>query len=214
MKINTIIILSSALLLTSCLGRKKSSPVKIGTQESKNTASPDNAPVALVTESSLALKTFNQYNKTLSKATEVDASTPAISVEYELIKNSLPGDHGAATFTPFHQISETRLSFAYCNYFIDNNEGFKTLDYLTLTPASATTKLLDKFIGARPATNPEVYDKFNEIILKIMNNDAGVDANNVAVGKLVPTAIGAVAKKNLTKLACTAILSSAEFTTL
>ncbi len=219
MKINSILILSSILLITSCVSSKDASLLKTDANASKSNAAAGAAigDAQVNIDTGLALKTFNQYNQTLSKVTGIDAATPAILTEYDLIKNSLPSDHTATSYTPFHQISQTRLSFAYCSNFIDTNTAFNTgLDYATITPQNATTKLLEKFIGIRPAKGFEIYDKFNEVILKIMSNDAGVDANNMTLGKLVPstTATAAVVKKNLTKLACTAILSSTEFTTL
>jgi len=221
MKINIFLFLSSILFFTSCIASKDASVLKTNSTSTTTTNSnplPANGTEAGSTiVSSLALKTFNQYNMTLSKVTGIDASTPAISTEYGLIKNSLPSDHLASTYTPFHQISQTRLSFAYCSYFIDNNSAYNSgLDYATISPENATKKILEKFIGPRPEKGFEIYDKFNEVILKIMNNDAGVDANNQSIGKLIPstTASAADLKKNLTKLACTAILSSSEFTTL
>jgi hypothetical protein len=193
---------------------KKGNAIKTDASTGKSKYPGSGIDPLLNIDTGVALKTFNQYNMTLSKVTGIDAAIPAISTEYELVKNSLPGDHLATSFTPFHQISETRLSFAYCNNFIDNNLDFKALNYVTITPESVATKLLEKFIGVRPAKEFEIYDKFYETVLKIMNNDAGVDDNNIAIGKLIPTSTGAIAKTNLTKLACTAILSSSEFTTL
>ncbi|MBY0416383.1 MAG: hypothetical protein K2Q18_19565 [Bdellovibrionales bacterium] len=212
--LNLTIIMASTILLTACVPGSDSTALK-ATSTAKNTNT-GGTPIPTInsTESGVALKTFNQYNQTLSKATDTDSATPAIATEYELIKNSLPSDHGAGSFTSFHQISQTRLSFAYCNYFIDNNAEFKAINYLSATPQDMTTKLLVKFVGVRPATKYELYDQYNTTILKIMNNDAGVDENDAPIGDLIPTATGALLMKNLTKLACTAILSSTEFTTL
>lgn len=222
--INFTIIMTS-ILITSCVGssdstvKKKTTSPSVsttpgGTGGTGGTGSNPVIPPSANVASGVALKTFNQYNQTLSKVTEQDSSTPAIAAEYEVIKNSLPADHTAASFTSFHQISQTRLSFAYCNSFVDNNVDFKSINYTTATPQEMSTKLLTKFIGARPTTKFELYDQYNAVILKIMNNDAGVDENNMPIGDLVPTATGAMAMKNLTKLACTAILASTEFTTL
>ena len=224
MKLNTFFILSTIFLLSSCLSSKNGNSIKTDASAAKSKTGVIDPLLNI--DTGLALKTFNQYNKTLAKATGIDQATVSIATEYEAIKNSLPSDHIATTYTPFHQISQTRLSFAYCNNFIDTNNEFKALNYTNITTLDIntnqyittdqfiTTKLLEKFIGVKPVKDFDFYDKFDGIILKIMNNNAGVDADNNAIGKLIPTATGAVAKKNLTKLACTAILSSAEFTTL
>jgi hypothetical protein len=222
MKSINLTIIMTSVLITACVGsggnakKKATSTDKSanpGTGTGTGTGTTVIPPITNdVTGASL--KTFNQYNQTLSKVTEVDSASPAIAAEYELIKNSLPSEHAAAAFTSFHQISQTRLSFAYCNAFVDTNADFKALNFMAITPQDMTTKLLTKFLGPRPATKFELYDQYNTTILKIMNNDAGLDENNVPIGDLVPTATGAVAMKNLTKLACTAILSSTEFTTL
>lgn len=218
----------SSVLLTACVGEgtapkkakstsKSTTPGTGGTGGTGDTGGTGNNPVIPPSTgevTGVALKTFNQYNQTLSKVTEIDSATPAIAAEYELIKNSLPSEHAAAAFTSFHQISQTRLAFSYCNNFIDNNAEFKAVNYATVMPQEMTTKLLTKFIGARPTSKYELYDQYNATVLKIMNNDAGMDENGSPIGELVPTAMGATATKNLTKLACTAILASTEFTTL
>lgn len=215
----------SSVLLTACVGEssapkkakstsKSTTPGTGGTGDTGGTGNNPVIPPSTGEVTGVALKTFNQYNQTLSKVTEIDSATTAIATEYELIKNSLPSDHAAAAFTSFHQISQTRLAFAYCNNFIDNNAEFKAVNYATVLPQEMTTKLLTKFVGARPMSKFELYDQYNMAILKIMNNDAGMDENGSPVGELVPTATGATATKNLTKLACTAILASTEFTTL
>jgi hypothetical protein len=213
MKLNTFFILSTIFLLSSCLSSKNGNSIKTDASAAKSKTGVIDPLLNI--DTGLALKTFNQYNKTLAKATGIDQSTVSIATEYEAIKNSLPSDHIATTYTPFHQISQTRLSFAYCNNFIDTSTDFNSSIYTSAKASEEiTTRLLVKFIGTKPLKDFDFYDKFHEIILNIMNNEAGLDSDGKSIGKLIPTATGAVAKKNLTKLACTAILSSAEFTTL
>ena len=220
MKSLNFTIIMTSLLLTACVGSSSSAPKKKASSTIKNTnptggGTTPTAPTPTTDSSAgVSLKTFNQYNQTLSKVTEIDSSTEAVATEYELIKNSLPSEHAAGAFTSFHQISQTRLAFAYCNNFIDNNADFKSINFMSATPQEMTTKLLTKFIGVRPATKYELYDQYNATLIKIMNNDAGLDENDMPIGELVPTATGALEMKNLTKLACTAILASTEFTTL
>ena len=212
MKTNNCILLAiSMLVFSSCMskdGGKKNNvaaPVETTTSTSK---------AFLVDESPVVMKTFNQYNATLAKITGIDPAEKAISDEYEKIKNSLPGDHAAAAFTPFHQISQTRLAFTYCNKFVDFNSEFKAYNYAALNSKALTKNLLEKFMGSKEILGDEMYEKYEEVLLKIMNNDAGLDDKGVAVGKLLPLATGATLNKNLTKLGCTALLASSEFTTI
>ncbi len=202
------------LLLASCVAEtKKAQSSSSSTKGADNTAAGDD--FVPDPENAVAVKTFNQYNMSLSKATDVDAATPDVANEYNLIKYSLPSEHDVANFTPFHQITMTRLAFAYCKYFIDNNVDFKALNYTTTTPEVLTAQLMTRFIGARTASNGASFDKTQTAVLKIMQNNAGSDENGATIGKLVPNATNtATERKNLAKLACTAILSSAEFTTL
>jgi hypothetical protein len=205
--------LSILALFVGCVAKEDSSKLKYADANSNQSKGPstDSKTVTGTSnlESDIFLKTFNQYNMTLAKITEIDPSIAVIQTEYNLIKNSLPAQHDISTFTPFHQITLTRLAFAYCGYFIDNNTNFKSLNYSTLTSDMGTTKLLDQFVGVRTTDNAAKYDGYKTVLLNILNNNAGT------VGKFVPAATSvAVEKKNLTKLACTALLSSVEFTML
>ena len=198
------------LVIVSCKSNSSSK-----NQAAANVSSPiSTSKLYIVEETPVVLKTFNQYNATLSKITGIDSAETVISDEYEKIKNSLPGDHSSAAFTPFHQISQTRLAFTYCNSFIDTNSIFKAYDYGVLKSQALTKNLLEKFMGSKEVVGDEVYEKYEEIVLKIMNNDAGLDEKGISIGKLLPVAKGAVLNKNLTKLGCTALLASSEFTTI
>ena len=216
MKTNNYIIGASLLVLVSCVG-SNSSPKKKALSVSPNSSvSTSTSPTKsfIVDESPVVLKTFNQYNATLSKVTGIDSAETDISDEYEKIKNSLPGEHSANAFTPFHQISQTRLAFTYCKNFVDNDSVFKAYNYGSLNSKVLTKNLLDKFMGSKEIIGEEAYVKFENVLLKIMNNDAGLDDNGVAIGKLLPVATGATLNKNFTKLGCTALLASSEFTTI
>ncbi len=211
MKTNFYLIALGLLVFVSCKGSKTSSTKPIS---SLPVSSVTSSRSFVVDESPVVLKTFNQYNATLSKVTGVNSADTDISDEYEKIKNSLPGDHSASTFTPFHQISQTRLAFTYCNNFVDNNSVFKAYNYGSLSSQTLTKNLLEKFMGSKDILGEEAYVKYEDILLKIMNNDAGLDDNGKAIGKLLPIATGATLNKNLTKLGCTALLASSEFTTI
>lgn len=220
LKINLLVL----LILTSCVEKQKqteldfnSSGVNSGASSPAAGSSGGGAPATsgvAEMEKNISMKTFNQYNMSLAKITGIDPTTPSILSEYQLIKNSLPGEHSASTFTPFNQVAMIRLSTAYCDVFIMNDAEFKVVNYATVTAQAMTTKLLVRFLGEKNASNGALYDKYNAEILKIMNNDAGLDDAGVAIGKLIPVTTGAALNQNLSKLACGAILSSAEFTTL
>ncbi len=201
--------------LASCVQEQQVSKLKFNPSSGSTSTAPKEEEFVPEAEKPVALKTFNQYNMSLSKATDIDAAIPDVANEYNTIKYSLPSEHDVSNFTPFHQITMTRLAFAYCKYFIDNNNDFKSLNYTSTTPEALTTMLMNRFIGNRSTSNAESFDKYQAVVSKIMLNNAGNDENGVALGKLVPNAANvATERKNLTKLACTAILSSAEFTTL
>lgn len=198
--------------LVSCVGGKGGDKKEAGPRPNSN----PNAlviPVGVV-DSGVATKTFNQYNITLSKLTGIETSDPAVNSEYLAIRNSLPAGHETSSFTPFHQVAVTRLSFAYCDAFIDNDTQFDGLDYANLTGSQISTLLVNKFVGDRTSENAVMYDAIQSEISAIMNNDAGLDDMGNAIGDLVPNGTGAGQKRNLTKLGCTALLASAEFSVL
>jgi len=198
--------------LVSCVGGKGGDKKEAGPRPNSN----PNALVipAGIVDSGVATKTFNQYNMTLSKLTGIEPSDPAVNSEYLAIRNSLPSGHKTSSFTPFHQVAVTRLSFAYCNAFIDSDSQFDNLDYANLTASQLSTHLLNKFVGARTSDNAVMYDSIDSEITAILSNDGGLDEMSNPIGDLVPNGTGAAQKRNLTKLGCTALLASAEFSVL
>jgi hypothetical protein len=212
---NILKLISVLFIFSACVPVGDKTALNSTTTSGKDTTSTTGSSQSLEAEATPTVKLFNQYNQTLSKITGINSATTAISTEYETIKNSLPADHSAYSFTSFHQIAMTRLSFAYCNYFISNDSEFKAVNYMTATSDALTTKLIVRFLGAKDSSNATKYDQFYAVILKILKNDAGTDTStNTAIGKLIPNATGATLNLNLTKLGCTAILASSEYTTM
>ncbi len=216
MKYKNAINLFMGVLLVSCVSEK--SALKTSIANTSSAPSSDAYVAQSVLDSGIAVKTFNQYNITLSKATGIDSAKAAITTEYDLIKNSLPSNNSTGSFTSFHQIAQTRLAFAYCNDFVNTNAEFVAFNYTTSTPQYLSTQLLTRFIGPRPTADFVLYDKYNEVLLKIFENKALDDAGN-NLGLLIPRAIDttftvAVLNRNLMKLGCAALLSSSEFTLL
>lgn len=198
--------------LVSCVGGKGGDKKEAGPRPGAQ----NNTIVipAGVVDSGVATKTFNQFNMTLSKVTNIDSSTPSINSEYLAIRNSLPAGHKTSSYTPFHQVAITRLSFAYCDEFIDNDSEFDNLNYSGLSSAQISTLLVNRFVGARSNANAVKYDAINSEVTAIINNDGGLDDQNNPIGALVPNGSGAAQKRVLTKLGCTALLASAEFSVL
>jgi hypothetical protein len=212
-KINGLIILlfiSSAVSCQNSGGDKKSDTSAV---ISANTEIPEG-----VIDSGIAAKTFNQYNESLSKLTGVDLGQATVNSEYLAIRNSLPAGHETSSFTPFHQVSVTRLAFAYCDVFIEGDTEFSNLDYAGLSGPQITSQLLEKFIGSRTPANGTYYDGISSELNLLMNNDAGNDETGNAIGNLIPNTNGTLSasemKINLTKLSCTTLLASAEFSVL
>jgi hypothetical protein len=207
--INFIIILifiSSAVSCVSGGGEKKDDGKAALTA---NIAIPEG-----VVDSGIAAKTFNQYNMTLSKLTGVDLGEATVNAEYLAIRNSLPAGHAASSFTPFHQVAVTRLAFAYCDVFIDNDSEFSSLDYANFSGQQISTLLLNRFVGTKNPTNAVYYDGINSELIGVMSNDAGVDEMGNPIGQLIPNGTGATLNRNLTKLTCTTLLASSEFSVL
>ncbi|MBT7609395.1 MAG: hypothetical protein HN576_06550 [Bacteriovoracaceae bacterium] len=207
--INIIIILLFLSSVVSCLsggGEKKSAEINI---IASNLTIPEG-----VVDSGIAAKTFNQFNMTLSKLTGIDVGESNVNAEYLLIRNSLPAGHKPSSFTPFHQVAVTRLAFAYCDVFIDDDSQFSSLDYGTLSPAEITVQLLDRLIGIRTPSNAAYYDGISSQINEVMNNNAGNDEEGDPIGALIPNGTGANLKINLTKLSCTTLLGSSTYSVL
>ena len=207
--INTLIILFFISFAVSCVnsgGEKKSDNRDIITA---NITIPEGA-----VDSGIAAKTFNQYNESLAKLTGVDIGQAIVNSEYLAIRNSLPAGHKASSFTPFHQVSVTRLAFAYCNVFIDQDDEFSNLNYAGLSGTQITTQLLTKFIGSRTPANSVYYDGISSELNLLMSNDAGNDDAGNPIGSLIPNTTGTALKINLTKLSCTTLLASSEFSVL
>ncbi len=213
--LSVCLLILSIPILTSCVagGGKKKDDGRASSSPSGKVASNISIPEGAV-DSGLAIKTFNQFNMSLSKLTGIDVSNPSVNGEYLAIRNSLPAGHDPSKFTPFHQVSVTRLAFAYCDSFIDNNSQFKNLDYDSQNASDITNLLVVKFVGNRTGQNANYFDGISNGLLKVMNNDGGVDEVGSPIGSLIPNETGRSLKVNLTKLTCTTLLASSEFSVL
>ena len=191
-RIETLLLVT--LLTTSCFQSEKK---KTGAESDLISS----AVVVGSIEPGMAVKNFNQYNMTLSKITGISVADPDIIAEYETIVNSLPANHKPSGYSSFHQLSAIRLSYAYCDKFIDANAYMADG-----TNDAVTNKLMGKFLGSN-------FDLSNESILSIRQNILGIMNNQITDGGSEQIAPGSN-QMGRTKMSCTALLASAHFTLL
>lgn len=156
------------------------------------------------------IKNFNQINMSFSKLTGVPRSRQNVSDVMGQILNQLPADNDLNSFTPFHQISITRLAFTYCEIFVDQDAEFNGLNYSTISSQEITDRLISRFLDDAPDDQPEKYDILKDELLSTLNNEPDPSA-----GPLVDS-VGVrsdILKRRLTKMACSLTLSSS-FVTL
>ncbi len=160
--------------------------------------------------SGVHIKNFNQINMSFSKLTGIDRSRTNIVDVMSQILNQLPANNDLNSFTPFHQISITRLAFNYCELFIDEDKEFSALDYGSVSSEDLADAMIERFLDELPSDEPQKYDVLRKEMLSILNNEDLTDA-----GKLLDESgvDRAELKERLSKMACSIILSSS-FVTL
>lgn len=207
-----IIILS---LLISCTpGEKKSggsatpAPVEAPAENNEPTSSYTNLEKL---ERNVVVRTFNEYNSALSLATGVPISEYAVRVEFSAIKNSLPSNNSAQTFSSFSQVSALRLSFSYCDTYMNISSLWKDFNFDT----SSDNQILDQLMGNLLDYNKNKQSDINKYSdLKSKLDD--IIKNRPVEGQvLVESSAGGsgTVKKRLTTMACSSILSSSYYTT-
>ena len=159
---------------------------------------------------------YNQYNMTLSKLTGINQSK--VSVLFEQLKGSLPGDTNIQAMTPFNLVAITRLADFYCDLHINGEKDAKGVlvaggipmleEAITSIDVAIKNHLLNKFLDY-DATNT-AYESLSVELDNILNNSDGqgstlVNATNLTAAQL---------NRNLSVLACVAILASSHITLL
>lgn len=148
------------------------------------------------TTSDLAIKNFLQVNNTYSKLTGISPNEGDILDEYQAIQLQLPSSTDPKTLNGFNQIASTRLAFAYCNEYIDENEG----EYNMASSGSNRSELISlshKFVDFDFNNNSD-HKNFLTHLEAILSDEDGIinDANPERK------------KRKLLKMSCAAILSS------
>lgn len=160
--------------------------------------------------SGVHIKNFNQINMSFSKLTGIDRSRQSVVDVMSQILNQLPASNDLSSFTPFHQISITRLAFTYCELFIDEDSTFSSLDYSRVTSDAIADGIIERFLDEAPSDEPEKYDVLRSEMISILDNEdqdqAGklVDESGVSRSDLM---------RRLSKMSCSMVLSSS-FVTL
>ncbi len=212
---STIYTLSLLLLLFSCVpgGSEKSESTS---SSSSSTDSKDNEETGSLNlepiERNVVVRTFNEYNSALSSATGISVGHEDITDEFNKIKNSLPANNQASTFSSFSQVSAVRLSFTYCDAYINESDIWKSFDFGANSDDAILNKLMENLLDFR-AGNSKDLKKFSELRQEL----EGIIANKPTNGKvLVESTDGGLSavKERLTKMTCTAILSSSYYTVL
>lgn len=156
------------------------------------------------------IKNFNQINMSFSKLTGIKRSHLSITDVMGQILNQLPASNDLSAFTPFHQISITRLAFTYCELFIDNDPLFSGFDYDRMGSSELADAIIIRFLDEAPEDEPNRYDTLRSELISLLENE-DIDQTGPLVDE---SGIDqATLKKRLSKMSCSLTLSSS-FVTL
>ncbi len=205
-----ILILS---LLISCTPGKSS--------KSESTAGPTGAPTSNEDSSSylnlekiernVVVRTFNEYNSALSLATGVPISHENVVTEFNAIKNSLPSNNSAQTFSSFSQVSALRLSFSYCDVYMNTSEIWKDFDFDNGSDSQILNNLMENLLDYNSKKASDVA-KYSDLKTKLDDIIKNKPVDGQVLVQSTDGGPGTV-KKRLTTMACSAILSSSYYTT-
>lgn len=197
------------LLITSCNPSQKpdeGSSSSIG-------GSPIGPPVVQAMAPRLVrVMNYNQFNMTLAKLTGINQSK--VTSVFEQIKGSLPADGDIEGMTSFNLVAKAKLADAYCGIYINgerNMQGTLIAGGVPMLPDSEIPgikmHLLNKFIDY-DAADPVFESLSAELDNVILNRDG-------QGGTLIGAALSASQlNRNLSVMACVAILASSHITLL
>lgn len=152
------------------------------------------------TQAAVANKNFLQINNTYSKLTGISPRQGDILDEYQAIQLQLPSSSDPETLNGFNQIASTRLAFAYCDEYVDENAS--SFDFTTSSTNQVELKnMLLSFVDLDFDNNSE-HQEFLAHLEAIMNDDDELVNDNNSTSK----------KRKLMKMACAAALSSTYLT--
>ncbi len=207
----TTIVLGLLLLSVSCVTQKLPE-VTAGTTDvttGGTTGGGGQPPVVMeaMAPRLVRVMNYNQYNMTLSKLTGINHSK--VSVLFEQLKGSLPGDTNIEAMTSFNLVAMSRLADFYCGIYINGERddngvlvvgGEPILDAkFLLSEEIIKNHLLDKFLDYDESL--AIYDSLEGVLHNILTNQ----------DYLLPTTSSL---RNRSVLACVAILASSHITLL
>jgi len=172
----------------SCVEPEKSTAVKGGGPEILS------GPIVVQSSAStpISAKNYLQINNTYSKKTGIATSNDNVRSEYNAIIMQLPTTSDPASLNGFNQIAQTRLAFAYCDEYAQQNWS----DYSSLSNGDAIKLLLDNMVDVDVANN-EAHGELYAEMMAIMS-----DEDNLLTGEASSN------KEKLFKMTCAALLSS------
>lgn len=152
---------------------------------------------------SVQVRTFDQVYKTMAALTDVHPleasassttnSPRSIYTEYRAIKSQLPSERNAQSFSAFNQIAATRLSFFFCNNYINKNP-----DLTKLNKEDYIKHLIEKFVG-------EDSSKFEDYAYVAETLNTVIDAES---SKSYLPSVNAASIEKRYKAGCSVLLSS------
>lgn len=154
------------------------------------------------TEKALANKNFLQINNTFSKLTGISPDQGNVLSEYQAIQLQLPSSTDPETLNGFNQIASTRLAFAYCDQYIEANQG--NYDFSTADTNDAELKaMVLNFVDMDFDNNSEHQEFLTNLHAILSDEDELVNDGNFSREK-----------RKLMKMSCAATLSSTYVTLL
>jgi len=208
-------VLAFGLLMTSCVDQTEKFKEELeGDFGNSGGSSSGGSSARVVSEQNIIkgahIKNFNQINMSFSKLTGITRSHPSVTDVMGQILNQLPASNDLSAFTPFHQISITRLAFTYCELFIDNDPSFSTFDYGSMGSSELADAIIYRFLDEIPEDEPTKYDTLRSEMVSLLDNEdvdqAGPLVDESGVDR-------ATLKRRLSKMSCSLTLSSS-FVTL
>jgi hypothetical protein len=151
---------------------------------------PDSPLPKKVGREAIVVRTFEQYNRSLSLLTGLP--TKNVAAKFETVKNMLPASTDISSFSAFNQIAATNLAFDYCDLYVNRETAVQAL-----APAEYVDHLIGTFLD-RDATESSGLADTRAALLSLMTTT-----------DLVPS--GAANKSKLEKVTCAAFLSSSWF---
>lgn len=145
----------------------------------------------------IAAKNYLQINNTYASLTGVATDEPAVLEEYQAILMQLPTSNNPEALNGFNQIAQTRLGFAYCDQYVDNNLAL----YQDLEASSAIKLLLDNMIDVDIDNNPDHANLYQHL-MHIRNDSDDLIGESDSVQSQI----------KLFKMSCAALLASSYVT--